>query len=83
MLKHMVGREGLEPPESLDTRFTVSPATSYSLPTHTNGTDRGTRTLKHFFLPLDFKSSVYTYSTISAYIFMVAGMGFEPMYYSL
>lgn len=30
---YLVGRGGLEPPESLNTRFTVSPATSYGLPT--------------------------------------------------
>ena len=28
----LVDRGGLEPPESLNTRFTVSPATSYGLP---------------------------------------------------
>lgn len=30
----LVGSEGLEPPESLDTRFTVWPATCYGIPAH-------------------------------------------------
>ena len=29
-----MGRVGLEPTESIDTRFTVWPATNYGLPTH-------------------------------------------------
>ena len=62
-----MGSDGVEPPESEDSRFTVCPATNYGITTQRiKNAANGSRT-HTVSLPADFKSAASAYSAIAAY----------------
>ena len=61
-----MGSDGVEPPESEDSRFTVCPATNYGITTLNPSAANGSRT-HTVSLPADFKSAASAYSAIAAY----------------